>query len=248
MDRRAFLGWAALGVAAAKNALALQAPAESEAFTQFVPPPGEEAQEIAAAINQVIEALKSARATPSAILSDSKYMPLHAWPRFRQAIRDHATREVLTIVTSEESGTRLTLKGSVVDQGDNPLAGARVYVYQTSAKGWYSDQAAHVSGNSGDQRHARLFGYVIADPQGKFEVKTIRPAGYPQSTLPAHIHVEIKSGMEDNRALITEVQFSDDPRLTPEARQRSERERFLICDVKRSEGGEEVTARLRTRW
>lgn len=231
-----------------KNALALQTQVESEAFTRFVPPPGEETREIAAAIDQVIEALKSGRATPSAILSNAKYMPLHDWPRFRQAIRDHATRDALTIVTPEEPGTRLTLKGSVIDQSGNPLAGARVYVYQTSAKGWYSDRAAHVSGNSGDQKHARLFGYVIADTQGTFEVKTIRPAGYPQSTLPAHIHVEVKSAPEDNRALVTEVQFSDDPRLTPEARQRSERERFLICDVKRSDGGEEVTARLRTRW
>jgi hypothetical protein len=247
MERRLFLRWmtavTALGLS---PRLASTLLAQAETLARFVAPPGEETREIAAAIDQVIAALKSGT-SPSAILSDPKYMPLHPWARFRAAIRDHATHGVLTLVTPEEPGTRLTLKGTVLDPGGSAVAKARVYLYQTSAKGWYSDQAAHVSGNSGDQKHARLFGYVVTDDQGRFEVKTIRPAGYPQSTLPAHIHVEVRSGTEDGRALITEVQFSDDPRLTPEARQRSERERFLICDVKRGPDGEEVAAVLRTR-
>ena len=85
------------------------------------------------AIDQVLEALKSGRAKPSEILSNPRYMPLHAWPRFRFAIRDHASPGVLTMVAPEEPGTRLTLKGSVLDSRGNALAGARVYVYQTSA-------------------------------------------------------------------------------------------------------------------
>lgn len=244
MERRSFLRLLAAVIAASglSPRLASTLLAQSETSARFVAPPGEETPEIAPAIHQVIEALKSGT-SPSAILSNPKTMPLHEWPRFRLAIRDHASPGVLTMVTPEEPGTRLTLKGTVLGPGGNAVAKARVYLYQTSAKGWYSDRAPHVSGNSGDQRHARLFGYVISDEQGRFEVKTIRPAGYPQSTLPAHIHVEISSGTEGGRALITEVLFADDSRLTPEAQQRSERERFVICDVKRGPGGgEEVAA------
>ena len=249
MERRSFLRLLATVIAASglrpQLASALQAQVETSA--RFVAPPGEETREVSAAIDQVIEALKSGHAKPTDVLSNPKYMPLHEWPRFRLALRDHASQGVLTMVTPEEPGTRLTLKGTVLDAGGNAVAKARVYLYQTSAKGWYSDRAPHVSGNSGDQKHARLFGYLVSDDQGRFEVKTIRPAGYPRSTLPAHIHVEVKSGTNDARALITEVQFADDPRLTPEARQRSERERFVIGDVKPGpEGGEEVTAVLRT--
>jgi protocatechuate 3,4-dioxygenase beta subunit len=45
--------------------------------------------------------------------------------------------------------------------------------------------------NEGDRRHARLFGYLRTDENGKFEFSTVKPKGYPNSTLPAHIHIEI---------------------------------------------------------
>jgi hypothetical protein len=241
MRRRLFLPWAALAIAAIPWLAHAQTPA------RFVAPPGEETREVAAAIDQVSQALKSGRATTSGILGDPKYLPLHPWPRFRLALRDHATQGPLTIVTPGEPGQRLTLKGTVLDRGGRPLAGARVYVYQTSAKGWYSDAGGHFSGFSGDEQHARLFGYALSDQHGRFEVRTIRPAGYPESTLPAHIHVEIGSGGGDSRTLITEVLFADDPRLTPDARRRSVQEGAVICDAKRgSDGHEEAVVEFRT--
>jgi protocatechuate 3,4-dioxygenase beta subunit len=78
-------------------------------------------------------------------------------------------------------------------------------------------------------------------------VKTIRPAGYPESSLPAHIHVEIGSPGMTSGVKITEAQFADDPRLTAEARRRSQQEGFVICDVARKpDGGEEISAVFRT--
>lgn len=246
MERRSFLRLLAMAGAALGWGPRWGLAQNQEPFPKFVDPPGEETAEITTAIDQVIQALKSGTSS-SAILTDPKSMPLHPWPRFRQVIRDHATQGVLTLVTPEEPGTPLTLKGSVIDSRGNALAGVRVYAYHTSAKGWYSDRAAHVAASSGDQRHARLFGYLLCDEQGRFEVKTIRPAGYPQSDLPAHIHVEARPASGEVGVLVTEVQFSDDPRLTSAARERSNRERFVICDVQRGPGGEVVTAVLQTR-
>lgn len=222
-------------------AILLLAASPADDGTRFVAPPQEEAPAIAAAIDRVAEALRAGRAKPSDVLSDPAHLPLHEWPRFRQALRDHAATGLLTMVTPDEPGTPLTLKGTVVDGRGDALR-ARVYLYQTSAKGWYSDRAAHVSGGSGDQRHARLFGYVLSDEKGRFEVKTIRPAGYPESSLPAHIHVEIESLAGPRQTRVTEVLFADDPRLTPATRERSLREGFVICDVTRGDGGEEVVA------
>ena len=222
--------------------------AQPQGSTRLVDPPGEESQAVRAAIDQVSRALESGT-PPSAILTDPKYLPLHAWPRFRLVIRDHAARGDLTIVTPMEPGPRLTLKGTVLDRSGNPVKGARVYVYQTSAKGWYSSEGGHIAGPSGDEGHARLFGYVVGDDQGRFVVKTIRPAGYPESNLPAHIHVEIAAGAGNGRVMVTEVQFSDDPRLTPGARRFSAQEKFVICDVRRGpQGEEEVEARFQTPW
>lgn len=233
--------------AAVGAAVVFLAPAWAQTPSPTIPPPGEETAEVAAAIDEVARAL-DAGATPSAILSNPAHMPLHPWTRFREAIRDHAEQGAATIVTVTEPGERLTVKGEVVDASGRPLAGTLVYAYQTSAKGWYSSFAVHVGGNSGDERHARLFGYVRTDARGRFVLKTIRPAGYPGGSLPEHIHVEIpRPG--SGEALVTEVLFSDDARLTEAARKRAAQERAVICDVRRvAGGGSEVAARLEVPW
>jgi protocatechuate 3,4-dioxygenase beta subunit len=216
--------------------------------TKFVAPAQQETALITQAIDHVDQLLKSGRVSTSAVLSDPQYLSLHEWPRFRLAIRSNAARGVLATVSPSENGTRLRFKGSVVDSRSRGTP-ARIYLYQTSSKGWYSEKAAHISGNSGDQRHARLFGYLLSDESGHFEVKTIRPAGYPESSLPAHIHVEIESLVNPGQVMITEALFADDPRLTPEARRRSEQEGFVICNVVHTPAnGEEITAVFRANW
>jgi protocatechuate 3,4-dioxygenase beta subunit len=82
--------------------------------------------------------------------------------------------------------------------------------------------------NEGDMRHARLFGYLKTDSDGKFEFETIQPRGYPNSDLPAHIHITVWKNASLLNGVSGELLFDDDPRLTPERRQRSLSEGFLI--------------------
>jgi len=140
----------------------------------------------------------------------------------------------------------MVVSGTIRNQQGEPLKGALIYAYQTSAKGWYSDKAPHISGMAGDEKYARLFGYLTTDQDGQYELRTIRPAGYPNSNLPAHIHLEIEAGGQEHRPLISEIQFDDDPRLTPEMRERSRRERLLIFPVARdAHGSQRVKADFR---
>lgn len=108
------------------------------------------------------------------------------------------------------------------------LNDALVYFYHTSDKGWYSDTAPHILMNEGDMGHARLFGYLKTDSKGQFEFETIRPKGYPNSDLPAHIHLMVWKDDQVVAGLPNELQFDDDPRLTPDRRSRSLREGNLI--------------------
>jgi protocatechuate 3,4-dioxygenase beta subunit len=119
---------------------------------------------------------------------------------------------------------------------------AVVYAYHTSAQGWYSDRAAHIEAHEGDRKHARLFGYLTTDDEGKFELQTIRPAGYPDTDLPAHIHVEVEPAEKEAGTLVTEIQFDDDPRLTRAWRDRSRKEGFVIAAV---EPGKDKVQRVR---
>ena len=140
-------------------------------------------------------------------------------------------------MTPQEPGEPLVVSGTIRNQQGEPIKGALIYVYQTSAKGWYSDKAPHISGVAGDEKHARLFGYLTTNQDGQYELRTIRPAGYPHSNLPSHIHIEIEVAGNEPRTFISEIQFEDDARLTREMRDRASRERLFIFPVKRDANG-----------
>ncbi|MBI4750050.1 MAG: hypothetical protein HY774_16315 [Acidobacteria bacterium] len=202
---------------------------EEPAIQKFTPAPGDESPDIKAALDTIGTELKTSKTTAEQLLTDSKYMDLHPWPRFRELIREFGRNSHLTIVSPDEPGIRLSVTCAVIDAQGKRVPGAQVYLYHTNSQGLYARQAAHISAMEGDRRHARLFGYLRTDQNGIFSVQTIRPAGYPGTELPAHIHVEIKNG--DSSPLITEIRFEDDPRLTPALREQSIREGFRICSV-----------------
>jgi protocatechuate 3,4-dioxygenase beta subunit len=189
-------------------------------------------------IDKAEASFRSGVTSTSSLLTNPEYMPAHSWPRFRQLIRAHAMTTQLTIVTSQEPGEPLFVTGTIRDKQGGPLKGALIYFYQTSAKGWYSDKAPHFSGNSGDEKHARLFGYLNTNQNGQYEFRTIRPVGYPNSTLPAHIHIEIEIPGSEPHMFISEILFADDPHLTTDVRERSLREGLVIFPVTRATNAE----------
>jgi protocatechuate 3,4-dioxygenase beta subunit len=206
----------------------------SGADDRVTPPPGQETPEIARTIDLAKSALERGTSVSDA-LTDKNYLPVHAWPRFRGLIRQHAAAGELRLTAADEPGEALHVRGVVRDAQGKPVADVLLYAYHTSAKGWYSDRAAHISGNGGDTNHARLFGYLKTDAQGKFALRTIRPAGYPGTDLPGHIHVMIEKA--GRPALWTEIQFEDDPRLTARWREQSKQAGFVICPVRKDEQG-----------
>lgn len=177
-------------------------------------------------INDINNKLTKSQVTISEILSDTSLMFLHSLKPFRETIKQNATAEKIRIINEREPGTRITVKGIIVLADGQPLGNVLVYVYQTSSEGWYSDTAPHVLQNEGDRKHARLFGYFKTNPAGEFEFETVKPQGYPHSDLPAHIHFEVSSG--NNKFLITELLFDDDPRLVGNIRARAMQENFII--------------------
>lgn len=205
---------------------------------RFIPPPGVETSEVKKLIDKAEASFTGGDPSTSSLLTNPEYMPAHEWPRFRQLIRAHAKANQLTIVTAQEPGDPLVVTGTIRDKQGTPLKDALIYIYQTSGKGWYSDKAPHISGNSGDQKHARLFGYLNTNQNGQYEFRTIRPAGYPNSNLPAHIHIEIAVPGDQPHTFISEILFADDPRLTSDVRERSLREGLVIFPVTRATNGE----------
>jgi protocatechuate 3,4-dioxygenase beta subunit len=99
----------------------------------------------------------------------------------------------VSLLESGMTGTHLTLTGYVVNTSCQPLANAKVDVWQADASGQYD--------NSG----YRLRGYVMTDASGRFTIETVIPGEYPGRT--EHIHVKVTPS--GGSTLTTQLYFPD---------------------------------------
>jgi len=90
-----------------------------------------------------------------------------------------------------------------------------VYAYHTDARGIYPRDEA-VRGTA-SYRHGRLRGWVRTNDFGRYEFETIRPASYPNSDIPAHVHMHVIE-VECCTYYIDSIHFEDDPRLSRQKR------------------------------
>ena len=119
---------------------------------------------------------------------------------------------VLKVAPADEPGTALVITGAVVDRDGRAVKDVELHVYQTDTSGRYTLVKPM------DEPHARLAGFLKA-PDGRFELRTIRPGGYTKTVrlgdqdrhIPAHIHVDVTAPGHAERRL--QVVFADDPLL-----------------------------------
>jgi protocatechuate 3,4-dioxygenase, beta subunit len=109
-----------------------------------------------------------------------------------------------------------------------------MYAYHTDNKGIYSKSGKE----QGVQNwHGRLHGWCRTDTLGHYEIHTIRPASYPNSTAPAHIHGALKEP-SGNMLPITDFVFKDDKFVTGSYKPNSRLKGGSgIVDVKRRSDG-----------
>ena len=120
----------------------------------------------------------------------------------------------IRITDDREPGEPMIVSGTIYSpDGRTPLEGITLYVYQTDATGRYST-------SGGDNRNTRIHGQMKTNNQGRYEFRTIRPASYPGTKNPAHIHAYV-SGPGYPEYWIDEYHFDDDPLVTNEMRQRA---------------------------
>lgn len=93
-----------------------------------------------------------------------------------------------TVLTAaDEPGEPLIASGTVFSaDGQTPTEGARLYVYQTDAKGLYVPRFSL-------KRTARIRGWMKTGADGRYEFRTIKPGSYPNSRAAAHIHATLSA-------------------------------------------------------
>ncbi|MGX7668498.1 dioxygenase family protein [Flavobacterium pedocola] len=138
----------------------------------------------------------------------------------------------MVIADDDKNSEKLTVSGTIYRKdGKTPYPDVILYAYHTDAKGEYSK-----NGNEkGVQKwHGYHHGWCKTDQNGNYQIHTIRPASYPNSTAPAHIHAAVKLPNDPKPFYINDFLFKDDPYLP-----KKEQNRFSyqggsgIMDVKK---------------
>ena len=151
---------------------------------------------------------------------------------------DSATPKAV-LVKAGEPGPKLRVRGTVYrPDGVTPAAGVIVYAYQTDATGHYARLPA---------RTPRIRGWVRTDPNGGFELLTIRPGNYPNRSTEAHIHTQLW-GADAPPQWGPDLNFADDELLRPARRKESEslaRFGFVKSPARGPDGGLETDWNIR---
>lgn len=119
------------------------------------------------------------------------------------------------LVPAGEPGTPLVVSGRIfAADGKTPVEGVTLYVYHTDARGLYSEKDGQ-----GGPPDPRLKGSMKTERDGRYQFRTIRPASYPGTRNPQHIHAKVFGAGYAERP-IPEYWFDDDPLVTAEMRAR----------------------------
>lgn len=137
-----------------------------------------------------------------------------------------------------EPGVPLLVRGVLFRaDGRTRLPGALVFAYHTDRQGLYNpDQSPH---------SWRLRGAVRTAADGSFEFRTIRPASYPRTQIPQHIHVALQTA--DGNYHAGEWRFSDDPMVEEAERADSARAGLFgwVRPVDVGEAGHAIDVKVR---
>ncbi len=114
-----------------------------------------------------------------------------------------------------EPGEPMHISGTVYGpDGRTPAKGILVYAYHTDVTGLYTP-AADATGNG--RRHGHIRGWMRTGADGRYEFRSIRPASYPNSTIPQHVHMTV-SGADYPEYWLDSIWFEGDPFITDRER------------------------------
>lgn len=135
-----------------------------------------------------------------------------------EAVFEYGSKKLTSIDTLpdfKDPGPKLEISGTIFQaDGKTPAGNVILYIYHTDQKGVYP-QKGNETGWA--KRHGYLRGWIKTNADGKYKFYTLRPASYPNSRAPQHIHPVVKEPNR-NEYYIDEYLFTDDPFLDEKER------------------------------
>jgi protocatechuate 3,4-dioxygenase, beta subunit len=105
------------------------------------------------------------------------------------------------------SGQVIEISGRVLDLKGNPIAGARLDLWQANAAGRYAHPADIAKAPL--DPHFQGFASIVSDSKGDWRITTIKPAGYdsPIGNRPPHVHFDVRGKSHRN---VAQLYFPED--------------------------------------
>ncbi len=132
----------------------------------------------------------------------------------RKTLEKQAQWAVTILCSDKEQGTKITIKGRVLDAHHKPIANVLLSIYHADNTGNYAPSDGTLKRMS--EGDPRLFGFVKTDNLGDYAFQTVRPASYPNKyngrTIPQHIHINTSAAGYKTQAV--QMAFDDDPQMS----------------------------------
>jgi protocatechuate 3,4-dioxygenase, beta subunit len=115
-----------------------------------------------------------------------------------------------TLPDFNEAGPKMVISGTIYrSDGKTPAKDVVLYIYHTDQQGNYSQKGNE---KGWGKRHGYIRGWMKTNEKGQYKFYTLRPASYPNSDAPQHIHPTVKE-TDKSEYWIDEFVFDDDPNL-----------------------------------
>ncbi|NNC94093.1 MAG: intradiol ring-cleavage dioxygenase [Chitinophagales bacterium] len=106
---------------------------------------------------------------------------------------------------------KMIIHGTIFENdGKTPASNTILYYYHTDENGEYKNNKET---GIWVQRHGELRGWIKTEEDGKYTIATQKPASYPNSRNPAHIHLTVLEN-NGNYYWIEDIYFVGDPYLS----------------------------------
>ena len=130
-----------------------------------------------------------------------------------EAVYEYGTQSLQAIDTLpkfKELPNPIYISGTVYQKdGQTPAPDVILYIYHTNNEGKYPSTA---QSKGWERQHGYLRGWLKTDANGNYGFYTSRPASYPNSSLPQHIHITVKEP-DKGEYYIEDFYFESDPNL-----------------------------------
>jgi len=117
-----------------------------------------------------------------------------------------------TLSNEKDKGEPMEISGTIYQPDGKTIApNTLIYLYHTDFEGYYGR-------TSSEHKHGRYRGWMLTDKNGRYSLRSIKAAPYPENRFAAHIHMTV-TGVKQREDWIDSILFEGDRLISTRERE-----------------------------